>query len=297
MLGLVGLCAEEAMAEAAPQLVLAALDPTEMVAGPTHALMNREPIALSITKNRLKTQSLNYFESYLRWYKSSFLKNNTAHLSTGGSSAGNSTPTLSPIALESAPYMSQLNEIRHVGNSSNAIDLVGHSGFDVFSKFIAAYKSLRKSLAVGEKTLIEKYAALMGTAIVGAASMYNPYRDASDPKEMQTASGELYNPNRWTAAIKIDLRERFRGVRYGKDYEPAFALVESGAREAIVRINDVGPLKPGRVIDLNERCMRYFDPSLQLGIINEVKVTLLPGKYWTPGPIGSEQFISVATAK
>ena len=137
----------------------------------------------------------------------------------------------------------------------------------------------------------------MGTAIVGTASTYNPYRDESDPDEVKTASGELYNPAAWTAAIQIDLREQFRGVRYGENYEPAYALVESGAREVIVKINDVGPLKPDRVIDLNERCMRYFDPSLQLGLISNVKVTLLPGKYWTPGPIDSEQLISIATAK
>jgi rare lipoprotein A len=156
---------------------------------------------------------------------------------------------------------------------------------------------LRKSLAVEAKSLIQKYAALMGTAIVGAASMYNPYRDGTDSDEMQTASGELYNPAAWTAAIQIDLREKFRGVRYGQNYQPAYALVESGERKAIVKINDVGPLNPGRVIDLNERSMRYFDPALQLGLISEVKVTLLPGADWTPGPIRSEQLISVASAK
>lgn len=297
ILGLVGFCAEGAMAESAPQLLLAALGPTEMVAEPTLAPISRDPFWLPVAKSPLKARSLNYFESYLHWYKTSFIKNNAAYLSNGDSSAVNNIPTSSPIALTSAPNISQWTEIRQVGKRSNAIGPVRHGRLDVLSNFIAAYKSLRKSLAVGEKSLIKKYAALMGTAIVGAASTYNPYRDGSDPNEMQTASGELYHPTRWTAAIQIDLREQFRGVRYGKNYEPAYALVESGAREAIVKINDVGPLKPGRVIDLNERCMRYFDPSLQLGLISDVKVTLLPGKYWTPGPIGSEQLISVATAK
>jgi rare lipoprotein A len=31
--------------------------------------------------------------------------------------------------------------------------------------------------------------------------------------------------------------------------------------------------------------MRYFDPSLRLGVIQNVKVTPLPGDDWTPGPI------------
>ena len=113
----------------------------------------------------------------------------------------------------------------------------------------------------------------------------------------KTASGELYDTVAWTAAIRIDLREQFRGVHYGKNYQPAFALVESGEKKVIVKINDVGPLKPGRVIDLNERSMRYFDPTLQLGLISEVKVALLPGEDWTPGPISSEQRINLAIAQ
>jgi rare lipoprotein A len=48
----------------------------------------------------------------------------------------------------------------------------------------------------------------------------------------------------------------------------------------------VGPLTPGRIIDLNERAMRYFDPSLQLGVIEEVIVRPLLGDYWIPGPVG-----------
>ena len=77
-----------------------------------------------------------------------------------------------------------------------------------------------------------------------------------------TASGELYDPAAWTAAVQTDLREQFGGVRYGKLYQPTFALVESGEKQMIVKINDVGRLKPGRVLDLNERSMRYFDPFL-----------------------------------
>jgi hypothetical protein len=79
----------------------------------------------------------------------------------------------------------------------------------------------------------------------------------------ETASGELYDPVAWTAAIQIDLRDAFGGVHYGWRYHPAFALVESGGKRAIIKINDVGPLRPGRVIDFNQQTMRYFDPPLQ----------------------------------
>ena len=79
--------------------------------------------------------------------------------------------------------------------------------------------------------------------------------------QAETASGELYDPTTWTAAIQIDLRERFGGVRFGKDYRPAYALVAYADKQAIIKINDVGPLEPGRVIDLSEQAMRYFDPT------------------------------------
>jgi rare lipoprotein A len=100
---------------------------------------------------------------------------------------------------------------------------------------------------------------------MGAVSTYNPYRGGKEEGGPQTASGELYDPLAWTAAIKTELRNRFRGVRYGRLYQPTFALVQSGDKQLIVKINDVGPLRPGRVLDLNERSMRHFDPFLTKG--------------------------------
>jgi rare lipoprotein A len=121
--------------------------------------------------------------------------------------------------------------------------------------------------------------------IAGIASTYNPLNDNDiSAGGMSTASGELYDPDGWTAAIQIDLRWIFGGVRYGKNYRPTFALVEVGDKRAIVRINDVGPLAPGRIIDLNERTMRYFDPSMQAGIL-AAKVTPLAGDDFVAGPV------------
>ncbi|MBI1203183.1 MAG: hypothetical protein GC182_11790 [Rhodopseudomonas sp.] len=131
--------------------------------------------------------------------------------------------------------------------------------------------------------------------IVGIASTYNPFRDATVTNVALTASGEPYDPSAWTAAIQIDLRKQFGGVRYGRNYRPTFALLESGDKRAIVKINDVGPLRPGRVIDLNEKAMRYFDPSMRLGLLHNMKVTLLAGNNWTPGPVDSQFAINVAS--
>jgi rare lipoprotein A len=126
--------------------------------------------------------------------------------------------------------------------------------------------------------------AASGDASVGAASMYNPFRPGWREGGPDTASGERYDPSVWAAAIKTSLREKFGGVQYGA--RPKYALVEAVGKKVIVKINDVGPLTPGRIIDLNERTMRLFDPSLQLGVIYGVSVKPLFGDYWVPGPVG-----------
>jgi len=122
-----------------------------------------------------------------------------------------------------------------------------------------------------------------GASIVGAASMYNPYRPGYREGGLSTATGERYNQNAWAAAIQTALREKFGGVRSSS--KSSYALVEGAHKKAIVKINDVGPLKPGRIIDFDEQTMRYFDPSLARGVIQNVRVTPLPGGDWTPGPI------------
>ena len=88
-----------------------------------------------------------------------------------------------------------------------------------------------------------------------------------------------------------------RGLRRSK---PAYARLLAGSATArttgpptrslkaatvIVKINDVGPLKPGRVIDLNQQTMYYFDPSLQHGLVFGMMITPLPGDGWVAGPV------------
>jgi rare lipoprotein A len=133
-------------------------------------------------------------------------------------------------------------------------------------------------------------------ALVGIASMYNP----TDPKDLdagneELASGERYDPNGWTAAIRTDLRDQFGGVRFGRNYRPTFALVTNGDKQVIVRINDIGPLKRGRIIDLNIRTMRYFDPTLQRGLIGDVSVTPLVGQDVATGPVDDNPPVAVAS--
>ncbi|MDA9495555.1 hypothetical protein XI08_42075 [Bradyrhizobium sp. CCBAU 11361] len=114
--------------------------------------------------------------------------------------------------------------------------------------------------------------------------MYNPFKPGKEEGGPNTASGERYDPSVWAAAIKTNLRRKFGGVQFGA--RPKYALVEAVGKKVIVKINDVGPLRPGRIIDLNERTMRHFDPSLELGVIDDVRVRPLSGDYWIPGPVG-----------
>ena len=57
--------------------------------------------------------------------------------------------------------------------------------------------------------------AASGAAIVGAASMYNPYRPGYREGGPATATGERYDQFAWAAAIQTALREKFGGVHHG----------------------------------------------------------------------------------
>jgi peptidoglycan lytic transglycosylase len=141
---------------------------------------------------------------------------------------------------------------------------------------------------VGSSRFAELIARALGAGatITGAASTYNPFRAAdSSAGGTETASGEPYDPTAWTGAIQTDLRGMFGGVHYGKDYRPCYALVAKGGKQVIIKINDVGTLEPGRVIDFNEQVMRYFDPTLERGLIGSVAITPLVGDGWLTGPL------------
>ena len=59
--------------------------------------------------------------------------------------------------------------------------------------------------------------------IFGIASTYDPFAALNQPEGFETASGEFYDPDTWTAAIRTDLRDRFGGIRFGRNYRPKLA--------------------------------------------------------------------------
>ena len=127
------------------------------------------------------------------------------------------------------------------------------------------------------------------SAIVGTASFYEGTQE--------TSSGEQYDPDAFTAAAQLEIRDRFGGIRYGKNYQPCYAIGEFGGRKIIVKFNDVGPLMPGRKFDLSRAAMAYFDQSLETGLLPEFKMTPLPlGQTYQTGPVSDEQLATMGIA-
>jgi len=118
--------------------------------------------------------------------------------------------------------------------------------------------------------------------IIGAASFYD------DPGE--TASGEQYDPAAFTAAAQLKIRDKFGGIKFGRLYQPSYGIAEYAGKKLILKFNDVGPLRPGRMFDLSRAAMKYFDDSLDKGVLPDVKVTVLPlGRVYAAGPVTDEQ--------
>lgn len=118
-------------------------------------------------------------------------------------------------------------------------------------------------------------------AIIGIASFYD------DPQ--QTASGEQYDPNAFTAAAQLEIRDQFGGIRFGKNYQMSFGLAEYEGKKVILKFNDVGPLRPGRKFDLSRAAMAHFG-GLEKGLLPGFKVTPLPlGQAYSAGPVTDEQ--------
>jgi rare lipoprotein A len=127
------------------------------------------------------------------------------------------------------------------------------------------------------------------TTIIGAASFYD------DPGE--TASGEQYDPAAFTAAAQLKIRDKFGGIKFGRLYQPSYGIAEYAGKKLILKFNDVGPLRPGRMFDLSRAAMKYFDDSLDKGVLPDVKVTVLPlGRDYAAGPVTDEQLAALGFA-
>jgi rare lipoprotein A len=122
--------------------------------------------------------------------------------------------------------------------------------------------------------------AEMPQVIVGTASFYDEFS--------VTASGEAYDPTGFTAAVQLALRDRFGGVKSGANYRPVYVIAEFGGKRAVLKINNVGTMKAGRLFDLSRAAMEYFG-GLEKGLLANLKVTLLPfGRHYKLGPLTAD---------
>ncbi len=98
---------------------------------------------------------------------------------------------------------------------------------------------------------------LRGQIWYGNASWYGPHWHGKT-----TSSGERFNKNELTAAHKtlpFNTRVRVTNLKNNKS--------------VVVRVNDRGPFKPGRIIDLSEKAADKIDGKKQG--ISQVKVQVL----------------------
>ncbi len=146
---------------------------------------------------------------------------------------------------------------------------------------VAATGAHAQPIAAGHAAL-----RVAGEVILGGASFY-------DTPGEETASGEQYDPKLFTAAAQLEIRDKFGGIRFGREYRPIFALAEYAGKRAILKFNDVGPLRPGRKFDLSRAAMEHFG-GIARGVLAEFKVTLLPpNQEYTPGPLPDVEWIPI----
>lgn len=117
------------------------------------------------------------------------------------------------------------------------------------------------------------------TSVRGDASTYNPFLPGWRTGGGKLATGGWYNPNEYAAALQLDLAKQYR-CGYGGGAICHAVVQAPNGRAMTVRVNDNGPLVSGRVIDLNEKSMRYLSGGAygqNSGVIKNVTVTLLCG--------------------
>jgi len=112
----------------------------------------------------------------------------------------------------------------------------------------------------------------MSDFVKGQASYYGPGFQGN-----RTSQGDRFNTEEYSAAIQINLRNKF-GIPAGTK-QLGYARVTNldTGKSILVKLNDVGPLKSGRVIDLSQKSFRSLSPTGTLGpgILNNIRVEYL----------------------
>lgn len=126
------------------------------------------------------------------------------------------------------------------------------------------------------------YSPSNGQTFRGAASFYSGLPSEGGSK---TSTGERVDPNSYTGALQSDLAKQYGGLRKGGIW--ADVTDEKTGKKVRVYLNDTGPLRPGRVVDLSPKAFGEFGP-LSKGVHPNMRVDVLPpaqGKPYRGGPV------------
>lgn len=121
-----------------------------------------------------------------------------------------------------------------------------------------------------------------GQTFRGAASFYSGLPSEGGNR---TSTGERVDPNSYTGALQSDLAKQYGGLRKGGIW--ADVTDERTGKKVRVYLNDTGPLRPGRVVDLSPKAFGEFGP-LSKGLHQNMRVDVLPpaqGQPYKGGPV------------
>lgn len=120
----------------------------------------------------------------------------------------------------------------------------------------------------------------------GAASFYSGLPSEGGSR---TSTGERVDPASYTGALQSGLAKQYGGLRKGGVW--ADVTDERTGKKVRVYLNDTGPLRPGRVVDLSPKAFGEFGP-LSKGVHQNMRVDILPpaprGKSYRGGPVGED---------
>jgi hypothetical protein len=88
------------------------------------------------------------------------------------------------------------------GIGSGSVDLSSYARRKLLPDFGTTYRALARRVALAGLRRIQDESALAQTTVMGTVSTYNPFRGGKLEGGPETASGEIYDPTAWTAALK-----------------------------------------------------------------------------------------------
>lgn len=122
----------------------------------------------------------------------------------------------------------------------------------------------------------------------GAASFYTGLPSEGGNR---TSTGEMVRPDTYTGALQTDLARKYGGLRKGGVW--ADVIDDKTGKRVRVFLNDTGPLRPGRMVDLSPKAFQEFGP-LSKGVIPNLRMEMLPaapaGKPYKGGPVQDNPF-------